>query len=40
MQIQFFQFRAPEPSVGMTPEKERMKERCASVYKWVKSMKK
>ena len=24
---------------GMNPEKERMKEMCAPVYKWVKSMK-
>jgi len=25
---------------GMNPEKERMKEMCAPVYEWVKSMKK
>jgi hypothetical protein len=24
---------------GMNPEKERMKEMCAPVYEWVKSMK-
>jgi len=28
-----------KPSVGMTPEKERMKELCAPVYDWVKTMK-
>ncbi len=27
-----------KPSVGMTPEKERMKELCGPVYEWVKTM--
>ncbi len=28
-----------KPSVGVTPEKERMKELCKPVFEWVKSMK-
>lgn len=28
-----------KPSVGMTPEKERMKKLCEPVYEWVRSMK-